>query len=547
MAAQVNIAPVVGPPATSRPLVSGPTAAAPILELIGLTKHFGALHALSDVSLDVRAGEVLCLLGENGAGKSTLCNLIFGVYRATAGSMCLGGRHYAPADPKAALAAGIGMVHQHFSVVPSMTVVDNLLLGRSCGLLKRKIFAEEVRARAAAYGLQVDPWRTVRDMSVGERQRLEIVKCLMPRPQLLLLDEPTAVLPPEEIASFLDLCRRIADTGGALVLVTHKLAEIARIADRTAILRGGRLVDTVPMQGADMKAIVKAMIGRELHGHGTEPPEAAAEDVAPVELAGPRSEPARAATIIPPRAILQIENLSYRDRNGVTRLDGITVEVRPGEIVGIAGVEGNGQTELGQILAGLERASTGRWFVGDQEMTRASPARITAAGVGIVPEDRHAVGCITGMSIAENLCLQSLPRYTRFGLVRRDAMAAAANTLIERYDVRGAAPETHLSALSGGNQQKVVLARELSIEPLRALIAAQPTRGLDVGAVEAVYSHIRSACDRGAGVLLISSEIDELIAVSDRIAVMYRGRIIGELPGTPANRHAIGALMSGQA
>ncbi len=532
--------------------VRAPDVREPVLDLAGITKSFGALTALSEAALEVHAGEVLCLLGENGAGKSTLCNLIYGVFRPTGGEMRLGGAAYAPADPKAALEAGVGMVHQHFSVVPSMTVVDNLLLGRSRGILHRRLFAEEIRARAAEFGLEVDPWRVVKDMSVGERQRLEIVKCLMRRPRLLLLDEPTAVLPPEEIGSFLDVCRRIADGGGALILVTHKLAEVAKIADRTAILRAGRIVDTVPMASADMKAIVQAMIGRELGGATVavgldlaEHAEAAETDELPASAEASGKIPA--ATKSRPPDVLQIDALTYRDRNGAVRLDEITVEVRPGKILGIAGVEGNGQSELGLILAGLERPSAGRWFVGDREMTRASPAEITAAGVGIVPEDRHAVGAVVEMSVAENLCLQNLAQYTRFGLVRRGAMTAAAKDLIARYDVRGAGPETRFASLSGGNQQKVVLARELTLDPLVLLVAAQPTRGLDVGAVETVYGHIRSACGRGAGVLLISSELDELIAVSDRIAVIYRGRIVGEMPATQKNREAIGALMSGHA
>jgi simple sugar transport system ATP-binding protein len=524
-----------------------------VLDLAGITKTFGSLTAVSTVSLDVQAGEVLCLLGENGAGKSTLCNLIFGVYRPTAGDMSLGGAPYLPADPKAALDAGVGMVHQHFSLVPSMTVVDNLLLGRSQGILKRRLFAEEIRARAAEFGLEVDPWRTVRDMSVGERQRLEIVKCLMRRPRLLLLDEPTAVLPPEEIEAFLDVCRRIADSGGALILVTHKLAEVAKIADRTAILRSGRIVDTVPMRGADMKAIVHAMIGRELGVGGSAAvgldlaKVAETSDIAVNEAAGDSRNLIPASPKSRPADVLQVDALSYRDRNGALRLDEITIEVRPGEILGIAGVEGNGQSELGLILAGLERPSSGRWFVGEREMTRAAPAEITAVGVGIVPEDRHAVGAVVGMTVAENLCLQHLSRYSRFGLVRRRAMIATAKDLIARYDVRGAIPETRFASLSGGNQQKVVLARELTLDPLVLLVAAQPTRGLDVGAVETVYRHIRSACERGAGVLLISSELDELIQASNRIAVIYRGRIVGELPAAPSNRDAIGTLMSGHA
>jgi simple sugar transport system ATP-binding protein len=529
-------------PGAERTSISGaPVGADEVLGLFGITKSFGSLTAVSDVSLSVAAGEVMCLLGENGAGKSTLCNMIFGVYRPTMGVMRLSGTPYAPADPKTALVAGVGMVHQHFSLVPSMTVVDNLLLGRSHGVLKRRVFADEIRARAEEFGLKVDPWRIVKEMSVGERQRLEIVKCLMARPRLLLLDEPTAVLPPEEIGSFLDVCRRIADAGGALILVTHKLAEVAKIADRTAILRAGRIVDTVPMRGADMKAIVQAMIGRVLGSADAAVGLDVAETGEPAEPASGEVVPA-----MPRKAgALQIDALSYRDRNGALRLDKITIEVGPGEIVGVAGVEGNGQTELGLILAGIEQPSEGRWFVGDSEMTQGTPREITAAGVGIVPEDRHAVGAVVDMSVGENLCLQGLARYTRFGLVLPGAITATANDLIKRYDVRGAAPETRFGSLSGGNQQKVVLARELTLDPLVLLVAAQPTRGLDVGAVETVYGHIRSACRRGAGVLLISSELDELIAVSDRIAVIYRGRIVGELSATPANREAIGALMSG--
>lgn len=557
MAARSSLA-IASSEAATAPSVPRAAARDEVLELVGITKSFGSLTAVADVSLAVRAGEVLCLLGENGAGKSTLCNMIFGVYRPTTGLMHLVGAPYAPADPKAALEAGVGMVHQHFSVVPSMSVVDNLLLGRSRGVLKRTAFADEIEARAAEFGLKVDPWRIVKEMSVGERQRLEIVKCLMARPRLLLLDEPTAVLPPEEIGSFLDVCRRIADSGGALILVTHKLAEVAKIADRTAILRSGRIVDTVPMRGANMKSIVQDMIGREL---------GAADAAVGLDLAetGERvgstarvasenpGATAFAAAATPESArsrsadALQIDALSYRDRNGALRLNEITIQVRPGEIIGVAGVEGNGQTELGLILAGIERPSSGRWFVGDHEMTDATPRQITAAGVGIVPEDRHAVGAVVDMTVADNLCLQNLKHYVRFGLVRRSAMTAAAEDLIGRYDVRGAGPQTRFASLSGGNQQKVVLARELTLDPLTVLIAAQPTRGLDVGAVETVYGHIRSACKRGAGVLLISSELDELIAVSHRIAVIYRGRIMGELPALPSNREAIGALMSGNA
>lgn len=516
--------------------------AAPLFAMSGIAKRFGKVQALADIDLDVRAGEVHCLLGENGAGKSTLCNLIFGVHQPSQGVMTFAGQPYLPADPAAALEAGVAMVHQHFSLVPTMSVVENLMLGQAKGVLKTQQYAEQMVAVAAEFGMSIDPHRLVSDLSVGERQRVEIVKCLMRRPRLLLLDEPTAVLPPEEIGALLDVCRKVAEAGRAVVLVTHKLAEIARVADRTTVLRGGRVVETAEMKGADLGNLVRAMVGRELKSLdgglaaslGMAPP-------LPAQLArkddGSIDDTAAAA--------LYADGVTVRDRTGVERLSGFTLLVQPGEIVGVAGVEGNGQTELGAVLAGLASPVEGRLFIGATEITRASPAAITAAGAGIVPEDRHAVACITPMSVAENMFLNTLDRFTRFGLVRRGAMNEAAKDLMGRFDVRAAGPEAPMSSLSGGNQQKAVLARELTLDKLMFLLAAQPTRGLDVGAVEAVYRAIRDAAQRGIGVLLISSELDDLIAVSHRIVVLYRGRIVGEMPADPKNRETIGHLMSG--
>src|SRR5512139_3077483 len=477
----------------------------PLLSLAGLGKRFGSLQALEGVSLDVRAGAVQCLLGENGAGKSTLCNLIFGVYEPSAGHMTFGGAPWAPNSPAEALEKGIAMVHQHFSLVPRMTVVENLMLGQVSGVLKRHEFGARTRDIAESFGFTLDPEAVVGELSVGERQRAEIVKCLMRDPKLLVLDEPTAVLPPGEIAA---------------------------VADRVAVLRSGRLVADESMAEADMGALVHAMVGRELRPL----------DVALAETDEAPAEPADA----PKGFALVCDGLTVHDRHGAVRLDNFTLEIRPGEIVGLAGVEGNGQSELGMVLAGLLRPTEGHFYISGTDLTHAGAAAVTAAGGGIVPEDRHAVACVTGMSVAENMFLNKLDHFTRFGLLQRGALNAAAQKQMREFDVRAASPEVTFSGLSGGNQQKAVLARELTLDPLVALVAAQPTRGLDVSAVEAVYRQIRSAARRGVGVLLISSELDELIAVADRIAVLYRGRLVGERPAEMSERGAIGALMSGQ-
>lgn len=522
-----------------------------LLELKGVTKRFGALVALDDIHIDVVRGEVHCLLGENGAGKSTLCNLIFGVHRPDAGTMTLDQQPFAPAGPRDALRLGIAMVHQHFSLVSTMTVVENLMMGRSSAILDHGRVIARMQSLAEQYQLEIDPWRVVGELSVGERQRVEIIKCLLDDPQLLVLDEPTAVLPPEEVDSFLKLCRRVADNQRSVILVTHKLAEIAKVADRTTVLRQGKVVDSVAMSGVDMRRLVRSMVGHDITssdgvlaatlGIANAP---ASEAPAQAEVSSPTPHvspvPAR-------RPVLELKNISYRDDNDVTRLDQITLSVATHEIVGLAGVEGNGQSELGAILAGLSAASAGQVLVDGHDVTAGSPQSITACGVGIVPEDRHAVACIADLSVAENMCLGDTARFSRFGLLDRVKMNDAMADLMREFDVRAVGPQSPMSSLSGGNQQKAVLARELSRPGLKFLLAAQPTRGLDVGAVQAVYSRIQAARDQGLGVLLISSELSELIAVADRVAVIYRGKIVGEMAAAPANREAIGAMMSGHA
>lgn len=509
-----------------------------MLVLDSLSKRFGRVQAVNEVSLALNAGEIHCLLGENGAGKSTLCNLIFGVHQPDSGTMLREGRRHAPRDPGDALRDGIAMVHQHFSLVSDMTVVENILLGRSGPILDRATCAAKIRALGEEYGLAVDPRALVGALSVSERQRVEILKCLFGAPRLLILDEPTSVLLPDEIAKLMQVCRTVADNGCAVVLVTHKLAEIKQVADIVTVLRQGRTVARSTAPAQEIGKLVSAMVQRDLASLDVAlAGSIGVEEIADHDQAERRRERGD--------EVLQLDGLTVRDKTGVVRVDDVTLTVDRGEIVGVAGVEGNGQTEIGLVLAGLLAPTGGRVFIGGQEATWKSPAEITAMGAGIVPEDRHAVGCITSMSLAENLLLNRLDRFRRFGLLQRGRLETEANELMKTFDVRADGPNAPFSSLSGGNQQKAVLARELTTERLIFLLAAQPTRGLDVGAVEAVYKSIREACANGVGVLLISSELDELIAVADRIAVLYRGRIIGTRPAHAKYRDEIGALMAG--
>ena len=507
-------------------------AGAPLLRIEGLCKRFGTLQALQDVSLELWPGEVHCLLGENGAGKSTLCNLVFGVHAPDAGSMSFEGQPWRPRSPAEALSRGIAMVHQHFSLVPDLSVVDNLLLGQASGVLDRKAWAAKLDTMRERYGLALDPWALIQDLSVGERQRVEIGKCLIRVPRLLVLDEPTAVLLPAEIAALLAVCERVAAQGCGVALVTHKLAEIRQVARRATVLRGGRVAARSDAPTQEIDLLVRAMIQRDL----AEP--AATSTLADVPVASPGSPESEPA--------LMADGLTVRDADGVLRLDQFTLMVAPGEIVAVAGVEGNGQSELGAVLSGMLAPTEGRFFLHGEEMTGQPPRVLTQAGCGVVPEDRHALACVTGMSVAENMMLDRLNRFRRFGLLDRAALRSAAQELMAHFDVRAASPDVAFGGLSGGNQQKAVLARELTLDALRFLLAAQPTRGLDVGAVEAIYNHIRAVAARGVGVLLISSELDELLSVAHRVVVLYRGRVMGICRADRSERERIGAWMAGQ-
>lgn len=510
---------------------STPPPGADVLRVEHLGKAFGTTVALADVSLTIAPGEVRCLLGENGAGKSTLCNIVFGVYAADRGHLFFRGREWRPTSPREAIEGGVAMVHQHFNLIPTLSVLDNFLLGRSRGLLDRRAGAREVEEAMRKLGVSLDLDARVESVSVSGRQTIEIVKCLLARPALLVLDEPTAVLPVAEIDALLETIRKVSATGCGVLLVTHKLAEVVSAADSVTVLRHGRVVAESAHPEGDIAHLASAMVGR---------------DYAPLgRRRAATSAPSAGGTV---RDALIVDGVHARDDKGNDRLANFTLVVRTGEIVGVAGVEGNGQTELGQVIAGIRRPSQGRIHLGAVEITGASPRSIFAAGAGIIPEDRHAVGCVLEMSVAENLFLGELHRFTnRLGLLDRRRMEAAAEQLIESYGIRCAGPRALMRELSGGNQQKVVLARELSRRGLKFVLAAQPTRGLDVGAVESVYRCLEQAAEKGAGILLITTELDELFQVCDRIVVIYRGRVAKELRPAEYSRETVGSLMSGEA
>ncbi|MFI7699415.1 ABC transporter ATP-binding protein [Nonomuraea sp. NPDC049480] len=547
----------------------------PALELTGVGKTYGNVRALDGVDLMIRAGEVHCVLGENGAGKSTLCNLVYGAAALEEGEMRLYGEPYRPRRPADALKHGIAMVHQHFSLVPTLTVAENLLLRDG---LRLRLPTRELKARVAeiesSYGLSVDLTARAANLPVGERQSVEIVKALLSSPRLILLDEPTAVLGPTEVQSLMATCRRIAAADHAVLLITHKLGEIESAGDTATVLRGGRVAGTGPLTSLGRDHLVSLMLGRPLTDlnplltAGLDLP-APSLPAIPSASPAPRHAPAaassesslsRSADAVASAggsgpggaeaealAGVAIEGVRVVRRDGSAAVDGVDLRIGAGEIVGIAGVEGNGQSELVAFLSGALDAE-GRFSVGGVELSGVGPGRRTAAGVGVIPEDRHHEGCVPGMSVAENLFLGELARFRRRGLLDRKALHAEAARVIERHGIKAAGPAAAMATLSGGNQQKVVLARELAIRPLRFLVAAQPTRGLDLGAVDTVLDRIRRAAEDGAAVLVVSSELSELLALCDRVMVAYRGRLLGPVPcSAPSARAEIGDLMVGVA
>lgn len=510
------------------------------VELRAVTKRYGAITACDAVDLDLASGEVHGILGENGAGKSTLMKVLIGLVPPDEGEVRIDGAVTRIADPLEAARLGIGMVHQHFSLVPALTVWENVILGEP-GRLDRAAARVVVAEVGERYRLEVDPDARVGDLPVGQRQRVEIIKCLRRNPSVLVLDEPTSVLTPQESHHLFDVLRSVVeDEGRAVALVSHKLEEIRRATDRVTIMRAGRVVAHGPTGQYDDRRLAREMVGREV----------ALREVALMgadldgEAPGPAVDEPPARPTAQDRPVLSIQGLVVTDGEGRRLLDGLDLEVRAGEIVGLAGVEGNGQAALDEVCSSLVQPDAGTFEVNGLSVRCGHHGAMATNGVGVIPEDRHRSGCVLEMSVAENLVLDHPGIVARSGLLDGRRLRDHARRLIEDFEIACPGPDTPMWHLSGGNQQRVVLARELSRKP-DVLIAAQPTRGLDVGAIEYMADRLRAAAADGAAVLLISSELEEILDLADRVAVIHRGRITGQLDRHDLDREHLGLLMGG--
>jgi general nucleoside transport system ATP-binding protein len=498
---------------------------APLLELRGITKRFPGVLANDNVSFDLAPGEVHALLGENGAGKSTLMNILYGLYTPDEGQILLRGQPIELGSTKSAIEHGIGMVHQHFMLIPVMTVAENIVLAmeprRAGVLLDYNQARRRVRELSTQFGLAVDPGARIDSITVGQQQRVEIVKALYRGAKLLILDEPTAVLTPQEAHELFEVVRSLRAQGTSIIFISHKLNEVLEIADRITVLRRGKVVETVPAAGATEEGLARLMVGRDV-------------------LLRVDKQPSQ-----PGEPLLVVDHVEAVDDRGLEAVRDVSLEVRAGEIVGIAGVDANGQSELIEAITGLRSVRSGRVLVDGVDVTGASAREKLDHGMAHIPEDRHRRGLVLPFSLAENLALRDYRKRpsSRLGFLSPRRLTARARALLEEYDVRGGTPETPAGALSGGNQQKVVIAREISSEP-KVLIAAQPTRGLDVGAIEFVHRRLVEQRDAGRAVLLVSLELEEILSLSDRILVFYEGRIAGEFPPT-ATEEELGLAMTG--
>jgi ABC-type uncharacterized transport system ATPase subunit len=497
------------------------------LELRGITKRFPGVVANDQINLTVESGEIHALLGENGAGKTTLMNILYGLYHADEGEILIDGSPKRFDSPGDAISAGLGMVHQHFMLVPVFTVTENIMLGVEStrgrfGLLDRAAARRQVTQISERFGLEVPPDAIIEELPVGVQQRVEIVKALYREAQVLILDEPTAVLTPQETEELFRVMRSLKAAGKSIIFITHKLKEVLAVADRITVLRLGKVIGTTAPQETTEAELAAMMVGRTVM----------------LEVA---KEPAK-----PKEPVLEVEDLVVRDDRGHVTVDGVSLQVRAGEIVCVAGVQGNGQTELVEALTGLRPADSGKVRILDRDVTRSSVHRVLEAGVGHVPEDRLQDGLVVDFSIADNLVLDQYDKrpFARW-IVRNDGeVLSAAKERAKSYDIRTPSVLQPAATLSGGNQQKVIVAREFS-RPIRLLIGSQPTRGLDVGSIEYIHERIISKRDEGVAVLIVSPELDEVIALADRIAVMYRGRIVAAVPAGTASREQLGLLMAG--
>ena len=496
-----------------------------ILEARGITKRFPGVLANDHVDFDLRKGEVHVLLGENGAGKSTLMNILYGLYNPDEGQFFRNGQPVTIHNPKDAIAQGIGMVHQHFMLVPVFTVTENIMLGDEQiknTVLDRRGVAKQVRDLSHQYGLEINPDAYVRDLPVGVQQRVEIVKTLYRHADVLILDEPTAVLTPQEVEDLFRIVRELTGKGVSIVFITHKLKEVLAIADRITVMRAGRVVGTTTPAETDEARLAAMMVGREV-------------------ILTVNKAPSK-----PGAEVLAVSDLQVTDQRGLEVVRGVSFSVRAGEILGIAGVQGNGQTELIEALTGLRQTKGGKVTLVGNDVTGKPPRPIIETGLAHIPEDRQRHGLVMGYPVADNmvLCTYYQPPFAKRGVIDNAAVEKNALGLIKRFDVRTPSAYVAASKLSGGNQQKVIVARELS-RPVKLIIANQPTRGLDVGSIEYIHSQIVEMRDEGAAVLLVSAELDEIMALADRIAVMYRGEIVEEVDARVVTKAELGLMMAG--
>ncbi len=494
------------------------------LELRGITKRFGSLTANDSINLKVEAGEIHAILGENGAGKSTLMNIVYGLLSPDEGSIWVDGREITINSPLDALAAGIGMVHQHFMLIPVFTVAENIVLGhekvKGPGFLDLETARREIARVSAEFNFDVDPDALVEDLPVGIQQRVEIIRALIYDARVLILDEPTAVLTPQETDELLRNMKKLRDQGAAIVFITHKLREVKEAADKITIIRRGAVVGTASPT-ASQEELASLMVGR------------------PVALDVTKAPPALGDVL------LTVKGLNIHDHTGRNLVKDISFELRAGEVLAVAGVQGNGQSELAEAIVGLQEHVTGEINLDGVDLSRSSVRQALHAGIAFVPESREEDGLISSFSIEENLILDlhDLPPFARGLVISQDEVVSNAAKRVTEFDIRAQSPKDPASSLSGGNKQKVVLARELS-RPVKLVVASQPTRGLDVGSIEFVHERIITERDSGRGVLLFSTELDEVVALADRIAVMYRGEFIAIVP-TSTSREELGLLMAG--
>ncbi|UOB77531.1 ABC transporter ATP-binding protein [Bacillus sp. ZJS3] len=496
-----------------------------VIEMNNITKVFPGIVANDDITLQVKQGEIHALLGENGAGKSTLMNVLFGLYQPEQGEIKIKGNPVKITNPNIANDLGIGMVHQHFMLVHNFTVTENIILGnepKKNGKIAVEEAAKEIKQLSEQYGLAVDPHAKIEDISVGMQQRVEILKTLYRGAEILIFDEPTAVLTPQEIHELIQIMKKLVQEGKSIILITHKLKEIMQVCDRCTIIRKGKGIGTVDVAETDEHKLAELMVGRQVN-FKTEKIEAK-----------------------PMEEVLSIANLIVHDTRKLPAVKGLDLTVRAGEIVGIAGIDGNGQSELIEAITGLRKVESGSIAIKGKEITNWPVRRITEEGIGHIPEDRHKHGLVLDFSVRDNIVLQTYYKnpFSKKGILNFSKITEKAKALIEQFDVRTPGEHTLARALSGGNQQKAIIAREVDRNP-DLLIAAQPTRGLDVGAIEFIHKKLIEQRDNGKAVLLLSLELDEILNVSDRVAVIYEGKIVSIVDAKETNEQQLGLLMAG--